>query len=71
MKVIQEFYVGIRGGAEDEDSPVPITARQLEALVRLSEAHARIRLADEVKVVDAEKAIQLQQKMFRTSGIRS
>jgi replicative DNA helicase Mcm len=69
MKVLQEFYVGMRGGAEDEDSPVPITARQLEALVRLSEAHARIRLADEVKVVDAEKAIQLQQKCLRQVGL--
>ncbi len=69
MKVLQEFYVGMRGGAEDEDSPVPITARQLEALVRLSEAHARIRLADEVKVEDAEKAIQLQQKCLRQVGL--
>ncbi len=69
MKVLQEFYVGMRGGAEDDDSPVPITARQLEALVRLSEAHARIRLSKEVRVVDAKKAIQLQQKCLRQVGL--
>lgn len=69
MTVLQEFYVGMRGGAEDEDSPVPITARQLEALVRLSEAHARIRLAEKVEVVDAENAIKLQQKCLRQVGL--
>ena len=43
--MLQEFYVGMRGGVDDEeDAPVPITARQLEALVRLSEAAARIGL---------------------------
>ncbi len=70
ISVLQEFYVGMRkGGAEDEDSPVPITARQLEALVRLSEAHARIRLSELVTYDDATRAINLQQKCLKQVGL--
>lgn len=69
IKVLQEFYVGMRGGVdEEEDAPVPITARQLEALVRLSEASARIRLSQEVTDYDAKKAILLQQKCLKQVG---
>ena len=68
--MLQEFYVGMRkGGADDEDSPVPITARQLEALVRLSEASARIRLSAEVTYEDANRAIKLQQKCLKQVGL--
>ncbi|MDD1774087.1 MAG: minichromosome maintenance protein MCM [Methanobacterium sp.] len=69
MRVLQEFYVGMRGGVdEEEDSPVTITARQLEALVRLSEASARIRLGHEVTDYDARRAILLQQKCLKQVG---
>lgn len=69
MRVLQEFYVGMRGGVDDEeDAPVPITARQLEALVRLSEASARIRLSQEVTDYDAKRAISLQQKCLKQVG---
>jgi len=70
MTVLQEFYVGMRkSGGDDEDSPVPITARQLEALVRISEAHARIRLSDKVMLEDADRAIKLQQKCLKQVGL--
>ncbi len=70
ITVLQEFYVGMRkSGAEDDDSPVPITARQLEALVRISEAHARIRLSDKVMYEDADRAIKLQQKCLKQVGL--
>lgn len=68
INVLQEFYVGMRGSASDEDSPVPITARQLEALVRLSEASARTRLGDQVTAFDAKRAISLQQKCLKQVG---
>lgn len=68
MEVLQEFYVGMRGGAEDDDSPVPITARQLEALVRLSEANSKIRLGKEVTAEDAKRAIKLQQECLKQVG---
>lgn len=68
IEVLQEFYVGMRGGAEDDDSPVPITARQLEALVRLSEANCKIRLGKEVTSDDAKRAIKLQQECMKQVG---
>ncbi len=68
MDVLREFYVGMRGGASDEDSPVPITARQLEALVRLAEASAKIRLGDEVTADDAKRAVNLQEKCLKQVG---
>ena len=69
IEVLQEFYVGMRGSAEDDDSPVPITARQLEALVRLSEANCKIRLGKEVTAEDAKRAIKLQQECMKQVGL--
>ena len=68
IAVLQEFYVGMRGGAAEDDSPVPITARQLEALIRLSEASSRIRLGTEVTGVDAQRAITIQMKCMKQVG---
>jgi replicative DNA helicase Mcm len=68
IEVLKEFYVGMRGSAEDEDSPVPITARQLEALVRLSEANCKIRLGEKVTSDDAKRAIKLQQECMKQVG---
>lgn len=59
---IKDYYVEMRNsGGEDENGikSIPITARQLEALVRLSEAHAKLRLAKSVTKSDAEVAIEL------------
>ncbi len=69
IEVLKEFYVGMRGSAEDEDSPVPITARQLEALVRLSEANCKIRLGEKVTADDAKRAIKLQQDCMKQVGL--
>ncbi len=55
-----DFYIGLRRqGYEDEDAPVPVTARQLEALIRLGEARARARLSDQITEEDAERVIEL------------
>lgn len=59
---LKKYYVNIRNSAGDGSEgikAVPITARQLEALVRLSEASARVRLSKEVSVEDAKKAVEL------------
>ncbi len=59
---IKQFYVGLRNQPQlgvSTNRPIPIGARQLEALVRLSEAHARMRLSKEVKKKDARVAIEL------------
>ncbi|MDI6885547.1 MAG: minichromosome maintenance protein MCM [archaeon] len=55
-----EFYIGLRRqGYEDEEAPVPVTARQLEALIRLGEARARARLSDKITAEDAERVINV------------
>ena len=58
-----EFYKELRqvSGKIDEKGPDPIaiTPRQLESLVRLAEARAKMRLSDEVSFEDASGAINL------------
>lgn len=55
---IQTFYLRIRG-QYDATKTVPITARQLEALIRLTEASARLRLSVTVEKQDVERVIGL------------
>ena len=57
MKTISDYYLRIRKQGEAEGASVPITARQLEAFVRLSEASARARLSTLVTVDDAQRAV--------------
>ena len=66
---IQEFYVDLRAEGTGEDAPVPVTARKLEALVRLAEASARIRLSDTVELADAERAVDIAHYCLREIGM--
>jgi replicative DNA helicase Mcm len=58
------YYLKLRGIAEP-NKPVPVTARQLEALVRLAEASARIRLSDTILQGDAERVIHIVDACLR------
>jgi replicative DNA helicase Mcm len=58
------YYLKLRGIAEP-NKPVPVTARQLEALVRLAEASARIRLSDKIELSDAERVIHIVDACLR------
>jgi len=68
-EAIQEFYVDLRSKGADEDAPVPVTARKLEALVRLAEASARVRLADEVTREDADRVIEIVRSCLQDIGV--
>lgn len=62
IEEIKEFYVTLRNQETQGDAgirPIPISARQLEALVRLAEGSARIRLSESVTRQDAKRAINL------------
>jgi len=62
IEEIKKYYISMRNsGAANEGGikSIPITARQLEALVRLSEASAKVRLSKTVSREDAQKAIEL------------
>jgi len=69
MERIREFYVDLRSQGTGEDAPVPVTARKLEALVRLAEASARVRLADEVTAADAERVIEIVRATMEDVGM--
>lgn len=59
------YYLNLRNIADDNSKPVPVTARQLEGLVRLSEASARIRLSNEIEVFDAERVIAIADRCLK------
>ena len=68
---IEDFYVGMRAlGKESKDGIVriPITARQLEGIIRLAEARARVALRDQVTKDDAKAAIELVKASLRQVG---
>ena len=68
---IKNFYVKLRNQSISTDrdiKPIPITARQLEAIVRLSEACARVRLSDEVTAADTRRAIDLMKRSLMQVG---
>ena len=67
--VLREFYVNTRNSNPEEQGAVPITARQLEAIIRLAEASAKIKLKDQVEKEDAEKAVKLQMFCLRRVGV--
>jgi replicative DNA helicase Mcm len=59
-----EYYMKLRSVA-DSNNPVPITARQLEALVRLAEASARIRLSNRIEKTDADRVVHIVDTCLR------
>ncbi len=59
MTKLEDFYLDLRSqGGEDS---IPATARQLESLVRLTEASARAHLREQATIEDAERAIKVTQ----------
>jgi len=50
------------------EAPVSITLRQYEALMRLAESSAKIRLSDKIELKDAERAITLMKTSLRQFG---
>jgi replicative DNA helicase Mcm len=66
---LREFYLAMRMASESEGSPIAITARQLESLVRVSEARARAALRKEVTGEDAEAAISIMKRSLEEVGI--
>jgi replicative DNA helicase Mcm len=75
MALILEYYVQERQsfGREDqedgESNVVPITARALEALIRLTEAHARMYLRDNATVEDAKVSLAVFKHWRQEAGI--
>ena len=72
IEEMRSFYVGLRNQTQIGDAgankAIPIGARQLEALVRLSEAHARMRLSKKVEKRDSKVAIDLVKSYLMQVG---
>ena len=64
-----KYYVGLRTQGQDSNKPVPVTARQLEALIRLGEASARLRLSDTVTIIDAMRVVKILEACLRKVGV--
>ncbi|MEM2105699.1 MAG: minichromosome maintenance protein MCM [Candidatus Bathyarchaeia archaeon] len=69
LQRLRDFYLAMRSITESESSPVAITARQLESLVRIAEARARAALRKEVLAEDAEAAIAIMKRSLEEVGI--
>jgi replicative DNA helicase Mcm len=71
LEEIKEYYVKMRASGEGDEGfkAIPISARQLEALIRLSEASARARLSDKVSKADARRAIDLVHYCLSQIGV--
>lgn len=68
QKAIENFFVDWRKIVA-EGAPLPITVRQLEALIRLAKANARMRLSNRVTVEDANRAINLVKTSLKEAGL--
>ncbi len=59
---MKDFYVGLRNRPMIEGQEmrtIPISARQLNSLIRMAEATAKLRMSEKVEAEDAEVAINL------------
>ncbi|MBD3254633.1 MAG: AAA domain-containing protein [Candidatus Lokiarchaeota archaeon] len=65
---IKDFYLELRGEYTSEDAIVSILARNLDALVRLSEAYAKMALRDKVSKEDVEEIIKLFKRYLNDIG---
>ncbi|VVB79907.1 Minichromosome maintenance protein MCM [uncultured archaeon] len=68
---IKKFYVDLRNkpvSSEAAMRPIPISARQLQALVRMAEASAKVRLSKTVSLEDARRAIEIMKYYLMQVG---
>ncbi len=66
---VRQYYLKMRAMSGSTESPVAITPRQLEGLVRLSEARAKSFLRDRVEVEDTRAIIRLMTLSLQDVGI--
>jgi replicative DNA helicase Mcm len=64
QEALISYYMRLRSLATG-NKPVPVTARQLEALVRLAEASARMRLSDTIDTEDTDRVLRIVDSCLR------
>ncbi len=71
VEEIKTFYVDLRNRPVSSEAalrPIPISARQLQALIRMSEASAKVRLDNNVTKKDAQRAIEIMKYYLMQVG---
>ena len=71
VEEIKRFYIELRNmpvASESAMRPIPISARQLQALIRMSEASAKLRLSESVTIDDARRAIEIMKYYLMQVG---
>ncbi|MCX8206450.1 MAG: AAA family ATPase [Methanothrix sp.] len=69
MERFKEYYINLRSQGQDGNKPVPVTARQLEALIRLGEASARLRLSNQITEEDVDRVIRIVESCLKKVGV--
>jgi len=67
IDIVRSYYMDMR--KVESEGMITVTPRQLEGLVRLATARARLLLKDTVEAEDAQRAIYLVDQMMRTAGV--
>jgi replicative DNA helicase Mcm len=68
---IKKFYIDLRNrpvASESALRPIPISARQLQALIRMSEASAKVRLDKKINLEDTRRAIEIMKYYLMQVG---
>jgi len=71
-QLVKDEFTKLRqanNGDGPQDQPVPVTFRRQEAIHRLAEASARIRLSDVVETQDVRRAIRLIRRSLEDVGL--
>ena len=67
IDIIRSYYMDMRRA--ESEGMITVTPRQLEGLVRLATARARLLLKEKVEREDAKRAIYLVDQMLKTAGV--
>jgi DNA helicase MCM8 len=63
-KVLQDFYLHMRQNHTSDDA-TPVTTRQLESLIRLTQARAKVDLREVASGTDARQVVELMKHSLR------
>jgi replicative DNA helicase Mcm len=65
---IMDFYLKMRGNGGEDNAAVGMVARNLEGIIRLSEAHAKMALQDTVEEDNVDEVLELVTRSLKDTG---
>jgi len=67
-KQIQKFYQKMRTTSNNDKDSLPVGIRQLESIIRMSQAHAKLHFRNKVTEDDIEKVFSLLEDSYKSFG---